>query len=45
MLAKTHNYKEANQMELTYTKRGDLYYPDIALPEHSSEDIGRFGLI
>lgn len=43
MLAKTHNYKEANQMELTYTKHGDLYYPDLTLPEQSSEDIGRFG--
>ena len=30
-------------MEITYTKRGDLYYPDLALPEQSSEDIGRFG--
>ena len=30
-------------MEITYTKRGDIYYPDLALPEQSSEDIGRFG--
>ena len=30
-------------MEITYTKHGDLYYPDLALPEQSSEDIGRFG--
>ena len=30
-------------MEITYTKRGDLYYPDLALPEQSSEDIGCFG--
>lgn len=32
-------------MEITYTKHGDLYYPDLALSEQSSEDIGRFGLI
>lgn len=30
-------------MEITYTKRGDLYYLDLALPEQSTEDIGRFG--
>lgn len=29
-------------MEITYTKRGDLYYPDLELPEQASEDIGRF---
>ena len=30
-------------MEITYTKHGDYYFPDLALPEQSSEDIGRFG--
>lgn len=30
-------------MNITYTKRGDLYYPDLELPEQASEDIGRFG--
>lgn len=30
-------------MKITYTKRGDLYYPDLELPEQASEDIGRFG--
>ncbi len=30
-------------MEIIYTKRGDIYYPDLTLPEQSSDDIGRFG--
>ena len=30
-------------MEITYTKRGDYYYPDLALPHQYDEDIGRFG--
>ena len=30
-------------MNITYTKRGDLYYPDLELQEQSTEDIGRFG--
>lgn len=30
-------------MEITYTKRGDYYYPDLALPPQPTEDIGRFG--
>ena len=30
-------------MEITYTKRGDYYYPDLTLPHQSDEDIGRFG--
>ena len=30
-------------MEITYTKRGDYYYPDLTLPHQSCEDIGRFG--
>lgn len=30
-------------MNITYTKRGDIYYPDFTLPEQSSDDIGRFG--
>ena len=30
-------------MEITYTKHGDYYYPDLALPPQPIEDIGRFG--
>lgn len=30
-------------MEITYTKRGDYYYPDLTLPPQPTEDIGRFG--
>ena len=30
-------------MEITYTKHGDYYYPDLALPPQPTEDIGRFG--
>ena len=30
-------------MEITYTKRGDYYYPDLALPPQPTGDIGRFG--
>ena len=30
-------------MEITYTKRGDYYYPDLALPLQPTRDIGRFG--
>ena len=30
-------------MDITYTKRGDYYYPDLALPPQPTEDIGRFG--
>ena len=32
-------------MEITYTKHGDYYYPDLELQEQSTEDIGRFGLM
>lgn len=30
-------------MEITYTEKDGLMYPDLILPEQSSEDIGRFG--
>ena len=30
-------------MEITYTKYGDYYYPDLALPPQPTGDIGRFG--
>ena len=30
-------------MEITYTKRGDYFYPDLELPPQPAEDIGRFG--
>ena len=30
-------------MEITYTRKGDLLYPDLTLPPQPSGDIGRFG--
>ena len=30
-------------MDITYTKQGDYYYPDLELPPQPTEDIGRFG--
>ena len=30
-------------MEITYTKRGEYYYPDLVLPPQPTGDIGRFG--
>ena len=30
-------------MDISYTKHGDYYYPDLALPPQPTEDIGRFG--
>ncbi|MBQ1734902.1 MAG: TnpV protein [Lachnospiraceae bacterium] len=30
-------------MDMTYTKRGDYYYPDLILPPQPAGDIGRFG--
>lgn len=30
-------------MEITYTKHGDYYYPDLTLPPQPTGDIGRFG--
>ncbi len=30
-------------MDITYTKHGDYYYPDLALPPQPTDDIGRFG--
>ena len=30
-------------MEITYTKHGDYYYPDLELPPQPTSDIGRFG--
>ena len=30
-------------MNITYTKHGDYYYPDLTLPPQPTEDIGRFG--
>lgn len=30
-------------MNITYTKHGDYYHPDLALPPQPTEDIGRFG--
>ena len=30
-------------MDITYTKHGDYYYPDLELPPQPTEDIGRFG--
>ena len=30
-------------MDITYTKRGDYYYPDLTLPSQPTGDIGRFG--
>ncbi len=35
--------KEDFQMDITYTKHGDYYYPDLALPPQPTEGIGRFG--
>ena len=30
-------------MDITYTKHGDYYYPDLALPPQPTGDIGRIG--
>ena len=30
-------------MDLTYTKHGDYYYPDLTLPPQPTGDIGRYG--
>ena len=30
-------------MDITYTKHGDYYYPDLTLPPQPIGDIGRFG--
>lgn len=30
-------------MDITYSKRGDYYYPDLTLPPQPAGDIGRFG--
>ena len=30
-------------MDITYTKHGDYYYPNLALPLRPTGDIGRFG--
>ena len=30
-------------MEITYTKQGEYYYPDLTLPPQPTGDIGRFG--
>ena len=30
-------------MNITYTKHGDYYYPDLALPPQPTDDIGRYG--
>ena len=30
-------------MDITYTKHGDYYYPDLTLPPQPTDDIGRFG--
>lgn len=30
-------------MDITHTKHGDYYYPDLALPPQPTGDIGRFG--
>ena len=30
-------------MNITYTKHGDYYYPNLALPPQPNGDIGRFG--
>ncbi len=30
-------------MEITYSKHGDYYYPDLVLPPQPTGDIGRFG--
>ena len=30
-------------MDITYTKHGDYYYPDLVLPSQPTGDIGRFG--
>ena len=30
-------------MNITYTKHGDYYYPDLTLPPQPAGDIGRFG--
>ena len=30
-------------MNITYSKRGDYYYPDLILPPQPTGDIGRFG--
>lgn len=30
-------------MDITYTKHGDYYYPDLTIPPQPTVDIGRFG--
>ena len=30
-------------MDITYTKHGDYYYPDLTLPPQPTGDIGRYG--
>ena len=30
-------------MELTYTERNDIMYPDLALPEQTNHPIGKYG--
>ena len=35
--------KEGLHMDITYTKHGDYYYPDLTLPTQPTGDIGRYG--
>ena len=35
--------KEDIHMDITYTKHGDYYYPDLTIPPQPTGDIGRFG--
>ena len=35
--------KTTESFTITYTENDGLLYPDLALPEQSGEDIGRFG--
>ena len=35
--------KRTESFTITYTEKDGLLYPDLALPEQSGEDIGRFG--
>ena len=37
--------KTNESFTITYTENDGLLYPDIALPEQSGEDIGRFGIM
>ena len=45
MIFDLHFFKEAIKMNITYTKKGDFYYPDLVYSKNDYPPLGKYGML